>query len=66
MQVFINDKAFECEESATLRETLENNGINTEHVAVAVDYTVIPRAEWDKTYLKDGSKIIIIKAVQGG
>ena len=66
MQIFINDKAFECPEGATLRQALEANGIETSHVAVAVDFTVIPRGGWDTTPLKDGSKIIIIKAVQGG
>ena len=66
MQVYINDKALECPENATLREALETNGIETRNVAVAVDLTVIPRGEWDTTRLKDGSKIIIIKAVQGG
>lgn len=66
MQVYINDKAWECPENATLKEALEANGVETSHVAVAVDYAVIPRGEWDATRLKDGSKIIIIKAVQGG
>ena len=46
MQVFINDKSFEC--------------------APGVDFNVIPRPDWGKTVLQDGSKIIIIKAVQGG
>ena len=66
MQVYINDKALECPENATLREALETNGIETRHVAVAVDLTVIPRGEWDTTRLKDGSTITIIKAVPGG
>ena len=53
MQVYINDKALECPENATLREALETNGIETRHVAVAVDLTVIPRGEWDTTRLKE-------------
>ena len=66
MQVFINDKAFECPEGATLRQALEANGVETIHVAVALENTVIPRGEWDTTPLKDGNKNIIKKAVQGG
>ena len=66
MQVFINDKAFECVHGTTLTEVLEANAIPTGNVAIAVDFNVIPRPDWGKTVLQDGSKIIIIKAEQGG
>ena len=66
MQISINDKTFECHAGATLPEVLEANNIKTENIAVAIDFNVIPRPEWGKTILQDGSKIIIIKAVQGG
>ena len=66
MQISINDKTFECQDGCTLPEVLEANNIKTENIAVAVDFNVIPRPEWGKTILQDVSKIIIIKAVQGG
>ena len=66
MQVFINDKSFECAPGTTLPEVLEANAIPTGNIANAVDFNVIPRPDWGKTVLQDGSKIIIIKAVQGG
>lgn len=66
MQVFVNDKTFECSPGMTLAEILEANSIKTDNVAVAIDFNVIPRAEWGKTVPLDGSKIIVIKAVQGG
>lgn len=66
MQIFINDKTLECPTGATLLEILETNGIKTDNIAIAVNFSVIPRPEWDQTVLQDGSKIIIIKAVQGG
>ena len=59
MQVFINDKSFECAPGTTLHEVLAAN-------AIPVDFNVIPRPDWGKTVLQDGSKIIVIKAVQGG
>ena len=66
MQIFINDKAIECVTGATISEVLKSNDIKTDNIAIAVDFNVIPRVEWGKTILQDGSKIIIIKAVQGG
>ena len=66
MQVFINDKSFECAPGTTLPEVLEANAIPTGNIAIAVDFNVIPRPDWGNTVLQDGSKIIVIKAVQGG
>ena len=37
-----------------------------DNIAIAVEFNVIPRPDWGKTVLQDGSKIIVIKAVQGG
>jgi sulfur carrier protein len=35
-------------------------------VAVAVNMTVIPRADWESTRVGDGDEIEILTAVQGG
>jgi sulfur carrier protein len=35
-------------------------------VAVAVDGEVVPRGEWDGFQLRDGQRIEVLQAVQGG
>jgi sulfur carrier protein len=35
-------------------------------VAVAVDREVIPRGAWERTTLGDGSRVEVVRAVQGG
>ena len=40
MQVFINDKSFECTPGTTLPEVLEANAIPTGNIAIAVDFNV--------------------------
>jgi sulfur carrier protein len=35
-------------------------------VAVAVDGEVVPRGAWESTALKDGARVEIVAAVQGG
>lgn len=35
-------------------------------IAVAIGDDVIPRTEWDRTWLCDGDEIEILTAVQGG
>lgn len=36
------------------------------HLAIAVNYDVVPRARWDETLLKDGDQIEILTPRQGG
>lgn len=66
MQIFINDQPFECQEKTTISRLLSQQNIQTVNIAVALDNTVIPKAQWDCTELSAGSRLIIIKAVQGG
>lgn len=66
MKIFINDSEFSCPEQSSLKDVLENNGIPLVNIAVAVNNTVISKVQWEHTPLTDGSRITIIKAVQGG
>ena len=66
MQIFMNDAAVACAESTTVAELLAQEGIAPVNVAVAVEDTVVPKAQWDKTTLTEGARVIVIKAVQGG
>ena len=57
MQVFINDKSFECAPGTTLHEVLAANAIPTGNIAIAVDFNVIPRPDWGKTVLKTAARL---------
>ena len=35
-------------------------------LAVAVDGEVVPRGEWDRTTLREGQRVEVLQAVQGG
>lgn len=66
MQIFINDIPSECLENITITQLLAQQEIQPVNIAVAIDDAVVSKANWDTTVLQDGSRIIIIKAVQGG
>lgn len=66
MQIFINDISSECPENITITQLLAQQEIQPVNIAVAIDDAVVSKANWDTTVLQDGSRIIIIKAVQGG
>jgi sulfur carrier protein len=65
MNVTVNDEAVEVDENMTVADLLDRLGIPQKGIAVAVDWTVIPRSQWD-TALRDGAKIEVVTAVQGG
>lgn len=66
MKIYINDKVCEYPEKINIATLVAQEGIQTEHIAVALDEVMIPRSRWDSTGLTDGSRVLIIKAVQGG
>ena len=47
MQIFMNDAAVACAEGTTVAELLAQEGIAPVNVAVAVEDTVVPKAQWD-------------------
>jgi len=41
-------------------------GLDARGVAVAVDGEVVPRSQWDRRPLVDGSRVEVVDAIQGG
>lgn len=67
MNVFINTKPYNFNSSEFLLDVLKsNNFIQMKGIAVAVNNTVITKAEWEKYQLNENDKITIITATQGG
>ena len=64
MHIFINDVAPECPENSTILLTQQD--ISPLNIAIALDNKVVPKAQWETTLVRDGSQLLIIKAVQGG
>ncbi|CAN3126796.1 sulfur carrier protein ThiS [Mycobacterium sp. smrl_JER01] len=65
MKVTVNDEAVEVDERMTVAALLDKLGFPEKGIAVAVDWSVIPRSQWD-TALTDGAKVEVVTAVQGG
>ena len=68
MKIFINGKESAAPEGTTLESLLRNFSVmkNDSGTAVSVDEEVIPKTHWNDFILKDGSRIEIVRAVQGG
>jgi sulfur carrier protein len=65
MLVSINDDIVEVAEQTTVAELLECLGLPGKGIAVAVDWSVVPRSEWYAP-LTDGARVEVVTAVQGG
>lgn len=67
MNIVLNEKNFKVSEGLSVLVFLAENNIPTPNgVALAVNDTVIPRANWGETILEDGNNLILISAAQGG
>lgn len=63
--ITVNGESVEVDDSTTIEGLLETRGFPEKGIAVAVDWSVLPRSEWDQA-LADGARIEVVTAVQGG
>lgn len=68
MQIRVNGKAIELDDSLLLIELLQRYGISSSsgRIAVAYNERIAFRQEWSSLIIKEGDRIEIIHAVQGG
>lgn len=63
--ITVNGEDVEVDDTTTIEGLLETRGFPEKGIAVALDWSVLPRSEWDQT-LSDGARIEVVTAVQGG
>jgi sulfur carrier protein len=68
VNVTLNGERRSLGDRASVREAVAASGASadTRGLAVAVDGEVVPRGEWDSVELRDGQRVEIVQAVQGG
>jgi sulfur carrier protein len=64
--VWINGERREVAPDASVLDALEALGAPRSGVAVAVDGSVVPRADWPAHALTEGARVEVLTAVQGG
>lgn len=67
MKVTVNGQSRQISEGRTVAGVLREIGVSEiKGVAVAVDAEVVPAAQWDVHLIKEGQRIEVLRAVQGG
>ena len=66
MQLVINGQEKDLQSSTTVTQMLKELDITGAHIAVALNFQVVPRSNYDQTPLHEGDKVEIVHAVGGG
>jgi sulfur carrier protein len=68
MIVVLNGDRVALSDGASVADAVAVAGANSGRrgVAVAVDGEVVPRSGWEGTSLRDGQKVEVVEAIQGG
>lgn len=66
IEIRVNGKVVRLNNSTNLRALVSERIERVEGVAVARNEEVVPRSEWAGTVVRDGDRIEILVAAQGG
>jgi len=68
MIIELNGAPAELPDGASVAQAVAATAAETERrgVAVAVEGEVVPRGEWERTTLRDGQAVEVVRAIQGG
>ncbi len=66
MKVTVNDVVVELPCGASLNDALDVRNIAHSGIATAINGVVVPAVKREETILKDGDKVLVIKAFYGG
>jgi sulfur carrier protein len=68
MTIELNGNAVELPAGSRVDDVVSHAGADPERrgVAVAVDGEVVPRSEWEQTTLREGQRVEVVGAIQGG
>lgn len=65
MKLMVNDEELEVDDGTTISGLLDTLGFPDRGIAVAVNWSVLPRSQWDSV-VPDGARVEVVTAVQGG
>ena len=68
MTIELNGERVELADGTSVAAAVERLGAGGDRrgLAVAVDGEVVPRSEWEGTTLRDGQRVEVLGAIQGG
>ena len=65
MKLMVNDEEIEVDDGTTVSALLDRLGFPDRGIAVAVNWSVLPRSQWNSA-VPEGARVEVVTAVQGG
>jgi sulfur carrier protein len=65
VKLMVNDEELEVDDGTTVSGLLDSLGFPDRGIAVAVNWSVLPRSQWDSA-VPAGARVEVVTAVQGG
>lgn len=66
MKITLNERPFELAQPLTINALLEQLEYHQPGTALAINQTIIPRAEWANHLVQNGDDILLFQAIAGG
>lgn len=66
MQIILNGEAQQIDNAGTVRQLVEQFGLDPRKVAVERNLAIVPQSSYDSTALSDGDRIEIVHFIGGG
>ena len=67
MEIILNNQSYQIEVKTSIQIALNSwIGEKQKGIAVAVNETIVPKAQWNSYELQHNDKVLVIKATQGG
>ncbi len=66
MQITLNGQPQQATDDISLTELVSQVSDRTSGIAVALNSDVVPRSSWPETTVRDGDRVDVVTAVQGG
>ena len=66
MEIFVNGKSRQIEESCSVRQLLENMEIIGQRLAVEINEEIVPKSRHAEHLFHEGDKVEIVHAIGGG
>jgi len=66
IKIYVNGDLKKFPLKINIISILESLNISSKHIAIEINESLVFRSDWEKTNLKDGDKVEIVKAIGCG
>ena len=66
MQIILNGTSYTLEQRMTVHDLVQKLGCDSGNLAIAVNFQVIPKAQYLESWLDDMDQVEMVSAFQGG